>query len=207
MGVPACARCRPCAASQRLNQLLRTSTRLSQPLQQRRWQSNVPSTESETVTTATTPESDEGVVVFSGIQPTGVPHLGNYLGAMRQWKWLQDRALQSCCSSWVVVILVPTGLGRDDEKSRSDVHPHRPDQIFLRSGSDLAQDRPELSGDHHARIDLDHDGRTSRLGVRPRRLCRTAHPARRQVTQVSSCGGDYSNDGAHRLCETRRSDC
>ncbi|KAI1129607.1 tryptophanyl-tRNA synthetase [Nemania abortiva] len=29
-------------------------------------------------------------VIFSGIQPTGTPHLGNYLGAMRQWKRLQD---------------------------------------------------------------------------------------------------------------------
>ncbi|KIW17258.1 tryptophan-tRNA ligase [Exophiala spinifera] len=28
--------------------------------------------------------------VFSGIQPTGVPHLGNYLGALRQWKLLHD---------------------------------------------------------------------------------------------------------------------
>ncbi|KAI1268604.1 hypothetical protein F5Y18DRAFT_415294 [Xylariaceae sp. FL1019] len=31
-------------------------------------------------------------VIFSGIQPTGVPHLGNYLGALRQWKLLQDHA-------------------------------------------------------------------------------------------------------------------
>lgn len=31
-------------------------------------------------------------VVFSGIQPTGVPHLGNYLGALRQWVKLQDDA-------------------------------------------------------------------------------------------------------------------
>lgn len=31
-------------------------------------------------------------VVFSGIQPTGVPHLGNYLGALRQWVRLQDEA-------------------------------------------------------------------------------------------------------------------
>ncbi|KAI3336569.1 tryptophanyl-tRNA synthetase [Xylariaceae sp. AK1471] len=31
-------------------------------------------------------------VIFSGIQPTGIPHLGNYLGAMRQWKRLQDMA-------------------------------------------------------------------------------------------------------------------
>lgn len=28
-------------------------------------------------------------VVFSGIQPTGIPHLGNYAGALRQWVSLQ----------------------------------------------------------------------------------------------------------------------
>lgn len=28
-------------------------------------------------------------VVFSGIQPTGTPHLGNYAGALRQWVSLQ----------------------------------------------------------------------------------------------------------------------
>ncbi|RFU74174.1 3-oxoacyl-acyl-carrier- reductase [Trichoderma arundinaceum] len=28
-------------------------------------------------------------VVFSGIQPTGVPHLGNYVGALKQWANLQ----------------------------------------------------------------------------------------------------------------------
>lgn len=31
--------------------------------------------------------------VFSGIQPTGIPHLGNYLGALREWKDIQDAAL------------------------------------------------------------------------------------------------------------------
>ncbi|GJN75095.1 tryptophan--tRNA ligase, mitochondrial [Purpureocillium lilacinum] len=30
-------------------------------------------------------------VVFSGIQPTGVPHLGNYVGALRQWLRLQHQ--------------------------------------------------------------------------------------------------------------------
>ncbi|EXJ86471.1 tryptophanyl-tRNA synthetase [Capronia epimyces CBS 606.96] len=30
--------------------------------------------------------------VFSGIQPTGVPHLGNYLGALRQWKRFHDQS-------------------------------------------------------------------------------------------------------------------
>lgn len=28
--------------------------------------------------------------VFSGIQPTGIPHLGNYLGALKQWTTMQD---------------------------------------------------------------------------------------------------------------------
>lgn len=28
--------------------------------------------------------------IFSGIQPTGVPHIGNYLGALRTWMELQD---------------------------------------------------------------------------------------------------------------------
>lgn len=31
-------------------------------------------------------------VVFSGIQPTGTPHLGNYLGALRQWVQIQNDA-------------------------------------------------------------------------------------------------------------------
>lgn len=29
--------------------------------------------------------------VFSGIQPTGVPHLGNYLGALENWVALQHQ--------------------------------------------------------------------------------------------------------------------
>jgi len=28
--------------------------------------------------------------VFSGIQPTGLPHLGNYLGAIQSWVRLQE---------------------------------------------------------------------------------------------------------------------
>ncbi|KAK4123253.1 Nucleotidylyl transferase [Parathielavia appendiculata] len=31
-------------------------------------------------------------VIFSGIQPTGIPTLGNYLGALREWKRLEDSA-------------------------------------------------------------------------------------------------------------------
>ena len=43
-------------------------------------------------TTITEPVLSKDAVVFSGIQPTGVPHLGNYLGALRQWVRLQDTA-------------------------------------------------------------------------------------------------------------------
>ncbi len=39
---------------------------------------------------APTPGKSNNGVIFSGIQPTGVPHLGNYLGALRQWATLQD---------------------------------------------------------------------------------------------------------------------
>jgi hypothetical protein len=33
-------------------------------------------------------------VVFSGIQPTGIPHLGNYLGALRPWVELQNGRIE-----------------------------------------------------------------------------------------------------------------
>ncbi|KAF5614262.1 tryptophanyl-tRNA synthetase [Fusarium subglutinans] len=33
-------------------------------------------------------------VIFSGIQPTGIPHLGNYAGALRQWVNLQESHTQ-----------------------------------------------------------------------------------------------------------------
>lgn len=34
--------------------------------------------------------SERKKIIFSGIQPTGVPTLGNYLGAIRNWTMLQD---------------------------------------------------------------------------------------------------------------------
>jgi tryptophanyl-tRNA synthetase len=36
-------------------------------------------------------------VVFSGIQPTGNIHLGNYLGAVRQWVARQDEKVNYFC--------------------------------------------------------------------------------------------------------------
>ncbi|KAI9891313.1 MAG: 28S ribosomal protein S10, mitochondrial [Vezdaea aestivalis] len=40
--------------------------------------------------TAAWPSNDR--VIFSGIQPTGVPHIGNYLGALKPWVNLQNGA-------------------------------------------------------------------------------------------------------------------
>ena len=37
-----------------------------------------------------TPAKPERETVFSGIQPSGELHLGNYLGAIRNWVQLQD---------------------------------------------------------------------------------------------------------------------
>ena len=41
---------------------------------------------------ATSPAGRQPRTIFSGIQPTGVPHLGNYLGALRQWVKIQSNA-------------------------------------------------------------------------------------------------------------------
>lgn len=45
--------------------------------------------------------SGQRQVVFSGIQPTGVPHLGNYFGAIELWKNLQEDPTKSCIFSLV----------------------------------------------------------------------------------------------------------
>lgn len=55
-----------------------------------------------------TPSSDALAaprVIFSGIQPTGVPHLGNYLGAMQQWVKLQNDASANTSLIYSVVDL------------------------------------------------------------------------------------------------------
>lgn len=39
---------------------------------------------------APAPQNDSMERIFSGIQPTGIPHLGNYLGAIESWVRLQD---------------------------------------------------------------------------------------------------------------------
>ncbi|ODH46092.1 tryptophan-tRNA ligase [Paracoccidioides brasiliensis] len=59
--------------------------------------SQIPQKLQRKVSTSTTvnPPTSGGRIIFSGIQPTGVPHLGNYLGALQQWVRLQNEALHS----------------------------------------------------------------------------------------------------------------
>ncbi|OHW96366.1 tryptophanyl-tRNA synthetase [Colletotrichum incanum] len=44
-------------------------------------------------------------IIFSGIQPTGTPHLGNYAGAIRQWVHLQSEPADRCKLIYSVVDL------------------------------------------------------------------------------------------------------
>ena len=56
--------------------------------------------------------------IFSGIQPTGRKHLGNYIGAMRQWVEGQDRGDPAI---YCVVDLHATGVAYDPKKLPSFV--------------------------------------------------------------------------------------
>jgi tryptophanyl-tRNA synthetase len=57
-------------------------------------------------------------VVFSGIQPTGIPHLGNYLGALRQWVKLQNDAEDDSRLIYSLVDLHAITVKQDAEQLR-----------------------------------------------------------------------------------------
>lgn len=57
-------------------------------------------------------------VIFSGIQPTGVPHLGNYLGALRQWVKLQDEASDDTTLLYSIVDLHAITVHQDPNDLR-----------------------------------------------------------------------------------------
>ena len=58
------------------------------------------------------------MIVFSGIQPTGRKHLGNYIGAIRQWVADQDRGDPAI---YCIVDLHATTVSYDpDELRRRD---------------------------------------------------------------------------------------
>ncbi|KAL1641642.1 Tryptophan--tRNA ligase, mitochondrial [Diplodia intermedia] len=57
-------------------------------------------------------------VIFSGIQPTGIPHLGNYLGALQQWAKLQNEAAPSTTLLFSIVDLHAITLRQDPRQLR-----------------------------------------------------------------------------------------
>jgi tryptophanyl-tRNA synthetase len=64
-------------------------------------------------------------VIFSGIQPTGVPHLGNYLGACRPWVKLQNERLENDVLNFSIVDLHALTVSQDPkqlEKWRLDTY-------------------------------------------------------------------------------------
>lgn len=62
------------------------------------------------------PETQQAV--FSGIQPTGVPHLGNYLGALRQWVEIQRDSPNSTKLVYCIVDLHAITQAQDPKQLR-----------------------------------------------------------------------------------------
>lgn len=57
-------------------------------------------------------------VIFSGIQPTGVPHLGNYLGALKNWVKLQNEAAPDTKLLYSIVDLHALTMPQEAKKLR-----------------------------------------------------------------------------------------
>ena len=58
--------------------------------------------------------------VFSGIQPTGIPHLGNYLGALQNWVSLQKSLPSSTAIYFSIVDLHAITIPYDPVVLRRD---------------------------------------------------------------------------------------
>ena len=57
--------------------------------------------------------SDAPKTIFSGIQPTGIPHVGNYLGALQKWVELQDDAATGTKLIYSIVDLHALTIAQD----------------------------------------------------------------------------------------------
>ncbi|PGH27927.1 tryptophan-tRNA ligase [Polytolypa hystricis UAMH7299] len=90
---------------------------LSRPLQRplARAASSTTTTTSSS-SSSSTPSSPR--IVFSGIQPTGIPHLGNYLGALRQWVQLQNTYTKSPPSSTTTTSNPPSSSSRSPDDAK-----------------------------------------------------------------------------------------
>ncbi|KAL8914108.1 MAG: hypothetical protein Q9171_001224 [Xanthocarpia ochracea] len=62
--------------------------------------------------------SEPRQVIFSGIQPTGIPHLGNYFGALEQWVKIQNSATSTTDLLFSIVDLHAMTLPYDRARFR-----------------------------------------------------------------------------------------
>lgn len=62
--------------------------------------------------------SSKPCTIFSGIQPTGIPHLGNYLGALKQWVKQQDEAVHGTKCIYSIVDLHSITVSQDADELR-----------------------------------------------------------------------------------------
>ncbi|KAL8991941.1 MAG: hypothetical protein Q9169_007515 [Polycauliona sp. 2 TL-2023] len=62
--------------------------------------------------------SSSNQVIFSGIQPTGIPHLGNYFGALQQWVKIQNGATSTTDLLFSIVDLHAMTLPYDRTRLR-----------------------------------------------------------------------------------------
>jgi tryptophanyl-tRNA synthetase len=60
-------------------------------------------------------------VILSGIQPTGIPHLGNYLGALREWSALSKAPEPNTRQFYSLMDLHAMTITRPAEELRKDV--------------------------------------------------------------------------------------
>ncbi|KAM0275838.1 hypothetical protein ACHAQH_007348 [Verticillium albo-atrum] len=85
-------------------------------------------------------------VIFSGIQPTGTPHLGNFAGAIRQWVRLQDEPAESCKRFFSVVDLHAITVPQQAQQLRQSLRALRTDvdlELYSIDGIPFADDAME----------------------------------------------------------------
>lgn len=59
--------------------------------------------------------------IFSGIQPTGIPHIGNYIGAIKNWVKLQNAASKDDLVMFCVVDQHSCTTHHDPAALKSDI--------------------------------------------------------------------------------------
>jgi tryptophanyl-tRNA synthetase len=89
-----------------------------------------------------------GAIVFSGIQPTGSIHIGNYFGAIKQWANGQDEALNIFCLVDMHALTVP----QEAEALRSQIVETA--MVLLAAGIDPAKSRLFVQSDVHEHGEL-----------------------------------------------------